>query len=297
MKLLVTLLLLLSMPALACLWSTETDIDGNSISIEDHPPEHWVNQLQNAGKWTHDATELADKVRVQPTNREYRNDYGVALAQTGHLPQALQIFRDLEAEVPGEYQTAANLGTVLELSGNNEEALEWIREAIKRNPDSHRGSEWVHVRILEAKLACAKDPNWLKTHTILGDDFGSAGRPIAAGRLRDKKEMERVTRALEYQLSERISLVSPPDVYVGDLLFGLGNLAALTKSVERGVAVLQLSEKYGTSRPEVLKTRQEYFRSILSGGPGWQWPVLIAPLAIVLVLLAWQRRRRRHSGN
>lgn len=305
-----TLLLIFSMPVLACLWSSETDIDGNAVSINDHPPEQWIDRLQNTGRWLHDATELAEKVRAQPTNREYRNDYGVALAQTGQVSEALKIFRDLEAEFPGQYQTAANLGTVLELSGNNEDALEWIREAIKRNPNSHRGTEWVHVKILEAKLASAKDPNWLKTHTILGNDFGSEGRPQVTGQLLDKEEMERVIRALEYQLSERMSLVSPPDVYVGDLLFDLGNLVVLTKSVERGVAVLQLSEKYGTSRPEVLRTRLEYFRSLSPGGTRSEpaktrglWPeavispLMLAPIAIVISLLVWQRRRRHHGGS
>jgi hypothetical protein len=52
---------------------------------------------------------------------------------------------------------AANLGTALELLGNKEEALHWIREGIRRNPQSHEGTEWLHAKILEAKIAAQKD--------------------------------------------------------------------------------------------------------------------------------------------
>lgn len=156
------------------------------------------------------------------------------------------------------------------------------------------------------------------------------GRPQLPGRLENPRETERVIRALEYQLAERISLVSPPDVYVGDLLLDLGNIMALTNSIERSVAVLQLSEKYGTSRPDVLRIRLDHLRSLLpdrglslkptpNDTPGQNteqansetpksdtkpgkitnsWPdaatppLILAPIALTFCLLLWQRRRR-----
>lgn len=32
---------------------------------------------------------------------------------------------------------------------------------------SNYGSEWLHVAILETKLAMAKDPAWLRSHSVL----------------------------------------------------------------------------------------------------------------------------------
>ena len=333
MKALLILLFLFSVPTLACLQVSETDIDGNDVTIAIEPFDQLTARRHNLQFWTERREKLAAQVKAKPDDRKVRNDYGVALARTGEVEKALQLFREMEAQSPGHYDTAANLGTVLELSGKDKEALDWIREAIKRNPKSHRGTEWVHVRILEAKLARASDPNWLRAHFIVGSDFGSQGRPVPSGQLRDKAEMKRVAADLEYQLRERLSLVSPPDVYVGDLLFQLGNMAALTRSVERGIAILELGEEYGTSRPELLRTRLEYLRSVLpdkahdnlaearraalasstpvatsspktsnstkdvtatkARNPAITQALVIAPLAIVLALLFWQRRRSR----
>ena len=45
-------------------------------------------------------------------------------------------------------------------------------ECLKRNAQSHYGTEWLHELILEAKIALAYDPTWLQTHTVLRIDFG-----------------------------------------------------------------------------------------------------------------------------
>ncbi len=65
-----------------------------------------------------------------------RNDYAVALVYLGRYDEAISLLQRLEKETPGHYATAANLGTAYELSGNNELALKWIKEGIRRNPRS-----------------------------------------------------------------------------------------------------------------------------------------------------------------
>jgi tetratricopeptide (TPR) repeat protein len=110
------------------------------------------------------------KANLQPTGKEMesdlrastnftdRSDYAVALMYLGRSQEAVGLLNQLEKERPGEYFVAGNLGTAYELSGNNEEALRWIREAIRRNPASHEGTEWLHEKILEAKIAQQKEP-------------------------------------------------------------------------------------------------------------------------------------------
>ena len=91
------------------------------------------------------------------TNFTDRSDYAVALMYLGRHQEAVTLLHQLEAERPGEYFVAGNLGTAYELTGKNEEALRWIREAIRRNPAAHEGTEWLHAKILEAKIAQQKD--------------------------------------------------------------------------------------------------------------------------------------------
>ena len=74
-----------------------------------------------------------------------------------------------EAAESGDYAVASNLGTTYELLGDNVKALEWIKKGLERNPKAHGGTEWVHVKNLEAKNgSLADDPKWLESHTVLG---------------------------------------------------------------------------------------------------------------------------------
>ena len=90
-----------------------------------------------------------------------------------------------------------------------------------RDPTEHEGSEWLHVRILDAKLALAKDPGWFAKNSVLSLDFGSGDVPVAPeilpiekGKL---KGAEDLLRQINYQLDERTKFVDAADSIVGDL--------------------------------------------------------------------------------
>jgi hypothetical protein len=138
------------------------------------------------------------------------------------------MLEDLEARHPGLAATAANLGTAYELKGRDVAALAWIREGLRRNPREHHGSEWVHVRILEAKLALKKDPHWLESNTVMGLQFGDAPTPLEPATAADHNGNEisiaDANPALDYQLIERTALVAPPDPIVADLFFTAAEL-------------------------------------------------------------------------
>jgi len=194
-----------------------------------------------AGQYAHYWSQRKDILQLRSlltpkaeASRMQMNDYAIALVHVGKISQAVELLRTLERENPGEYPTAANLGTALELQGENQEALPWI------------------LRILEAKLAMAEDPHWLISHTVLGPDFGDQPSPQLPADWAERRNLEEVIFALEYQLIERLELVRPPDPIVGDLLFALGNLQAFRTSSERAAVVLKLAQKFGTSRPERL---------------------------------------------
>jgi tetratricopeptide (TPR) repeat protein len=206
-----------------------------------------------------------------------KNDLATALAHTGEAAEAVTLLEQIETEKPGLYVTAANLGTAYELNGNDEKALEWIKKGIERNPESHEGTEWLHVRILEAKLALKSDTNWLEANSILGprtivdptdkaahpDRYdlmiiepglrigpAAAGNFAVTGNRGEKLTPEQIEKALMYQLHERLQFVKPPDAIVGDLLLELGHLLAKRPpGPGSSRAVYQLAAAYLTDSP------------------------------------------------
>lgn len=183
------------------------------------------------------------------TNFNDQSDYSVALMYLGHDKEAVELLKKLEAEKPGQYFIAANLGTAYELSGNNDEALKWIKEGIRRNPDSHMGTEWLHAKILEAKIACEKDPNYLKLHPIFGLQAETIGRQINVdGRSFSTKE---VAAAIQYQLQERLQFVKPPDPIVASLLFDYAAIEAATATLESAEQLLQMAVEFGYPSEQV----------------------------------------------
>jgi tetratricopeptide (TPR) repeat protein len=112
-----------------------------------------------------------------------RNNLAVALIHLGDVKNAIAILEELETKTPGQYVTAANLGTAYELNGENQKALDWIKQGINRKSESHYGTEWLHVKILETKLAMEKDANWLNNHSVLEMDFGNGDVPQQPNKL------------------------------------------------------------------------------------------------------------------
>jgi|GEM_PF-2745871 len=136
---------------------------------------------------------------------EEMNDYAASLIFLKRPAEAIPILVALEKKIPGLYATAANLGTAYELVGDVPNALVWIRAGVARNPQSHRGTEWLHLAILVTKRTLQTDANWLATHSVL-----DAEAPRSA---------EETVRAIEYQLNERLHFVGPSDPIICDLFY------------------------------------------------------------------------------
>ena len=167
-----------------------------------------------------------------------------------------------------KYATAANLGTAYELQGNNRGALNWTREGIRRNHDAHSGTEWLHVRILEAKIALRTDPSWLKSHSVLALDFGTAPEPrmprtFPKGNSGAALDAEQGKKAIFYQLRERLEFTTRPDPSVADLLFDLGNLLVLTDVLESAAAVYSFALEFTPVNQQAVQKRLQYVRSFL----------------------------------
>lgn len=223
------------------------------------------------------------------TNFNDRSDYSVALMYAGRSAEAVERLEQLEKEKPGEYFIAANLGTAYELSGKNAEALQWIREGIRRNPDSHQGTEWLHVRILEAKIAQQHDPDYLKQHSVLELSPQDIGQQLVFGEV--KISTSQLAMAIEYQLGERLQFVKPPDPAVASLLFDYAALEAATRTLESARGVLQMALEYGYPADKVQPLLKVYDRRILVRNiSGYAAYALIATTFLALLYLLYKRK-------
>jgi tetratricopeptide (TPR) repeat protein len=208
---------------------------------------------------------------------ENSNDLGVALVLTGKLDEAVKLFAETDRKFPGHARVAANLGTALELAGDDEKALEWIREGIKRDANEHEGSEWLHARILVAKIAVSKDPAWFENNRVLELDFGKGEVPTAPEILPIEngkvKGAEQLIHQIEYQLLERTKFVKPPDPFVGDLYASMGDLeiAGALSPLDRGnfdpADDYEQALRYGAPHGDLIRKRLAKYRADLASLP------------------------------
>lgn len=199
----------------------------------------------------------ADSIYTVTGKLEDYSDLGAMLVYNGQYLKAKKIFQEIERKSPGLYQTAANLGTTYELIGKNDSALYWIKRAIQINPDSHGGSEWIHVKILEAKIKANGNEELLWKYYILSLDFGDGEIPVNKNNI----ELNELQQHLYDQLNERMSFIDPKDPIVAQLLFDLGNVVALTRDVTSGLQIFQSAKDYGYSS-DVFEKRITYFKKL-----------------------------------
>ncbi len=266
--------LLVSPSVLACINTVGTDRSGHRFMPGWYAGDALVEHLTWTGN-THyrqfldeDSLRLAKAVRIEPDFRNH-NDLGVNLIRQGRMVEAIRLFVAIEKRFPARPETAANLGTALELLGSNEIALRWIRIGIQRNAAEHEGTEWLHARILEAKIALKHDPRYLDNRSVAGVRFdgavlpglpkayppGNDGRPVSAHAL---------NMALSYQLHERMMFVKPKDAIVANLLTDWATLNLAGGPVESAEALYPLAERYGAPRTPLVTARLAEIRRILA---------------------------------
>lgn len=263
-------------PAFACINAIGTDREGRRFEPMEYTGEELVVSLsppENRAARAYRAEREREVIAAARKSPDLRTltDLGIVLIHRGRHADAVRLFVEIERLYPGRYHTAANLGTALELLGRDATALRWIRIGMRRNRDAHEGTEWLHARILEAKLALQHDPSHLATRSVAGVAFapvalpdlptvypaGNDGRPVAPDQL---------NLAFTYQLAERLDFVKPDDPIVADLVEDWATLHLAGGSVESADALYRLALRYGAAPSPLLRKRQAKAREILAAG-------------------------------
>ncbi|HKC68615.1 MAG TPA: tetratricopeptide repeat protein [Bacteroidia bacterium] len=173
------------------------------------------------------------------------SDYSLCLMKLGKPKEALDILIELYKHYPNEYKIAANLGTAYEINGQNDSALKYIKRDMQLNPNDHEGSEWVHVKILETKLALKKDPTYLTNHTVL---------QLTPAQKKDSIVLQHIS----IQLQERVPFTPvtlAPDELMASLFVDLADISASIKSIEYARAYYQIAKKYYNSQLPFLDAK------------------------------------------
>lgn len=197
-----------------------------------------------------------DSLYQKTNDVAYLSDKGLVLILQTKYQEALNIYLDIEKRHPNRYSTASNVGTIYELMGDNEKALVWIKKAVRINPLSHHESEWIHVKILEAKI---KGEPFFTGKFLLDVDFGTDEKPTSDY---SKPELNKLDAALYYQLNERISFIKPKDKIIAVLLFEMGNVKLLKKNYNDADQLFEKAQQYGLTN-ELIKKRLAYTNSFL----------------------------------
>lgn len=263
--------LLLSSPALACINTPSTDHRGRHFFPEAYSGETLVKLMTTPRAeqyWRDSEEKVIDAARETP-DFEHLTDLGIVLIYQQKYADAIHLFVAIESLHPGRHETAANLGTALELMGRDTLALRWIRLGIQRDRREHEGTEWLHARILEAKIALENDPTYLEGRSVAGVSFDPVTIPALptrypAGNDGAPVKPHELDRALRYQLGERLQFVKPKDPIVANLLMDWATLNLAGGPVENAQALYRFAERYGAARSPLIAARQKRIREILA---------------------------------
>lgn len=272
--LLATALLLLASTAHACINEVGTDRSGRKFAQLWYVGETFTDPMRERRSREASLARAAQtiaKARKQSSFESLTN-LGVLLIYQGQYPLAIHHFLSIERRYPGHHETAANLGTALELSGQDSVALRWIRLGIRRNSDEHLRTEWLHARILEAKIAAVREPDYLQRHSIAGIRFEAKAAPalptsMPAGNDGKPVKPWELDLALSYQLRERTQFVPAPDPVVANLLSDWATLNLAGGPLENADALYGLAVDYGAPRDALMRERQAYIRKTIAQAP------------------------------
>lgn len=260
-KTLVVFFTLFAFQCLACINEYRTLLSGEIYEADGHiriPSGKTIDKERLTNELSKFEEEYGKDVKQMPI--KIASDIGVILIYLGRVEEAIEIYRDIEKKEPGLYATAANIGTSFELIGQNDSALHYIKRAISINPVSHDSSEWIHVNILERKVLAGNHQDVQLDESILGLNFGEKEAPENIHDM-NLRELE---VQLTYQLEERMTFIKPEDVIVGEILFDLGNVKALTDDVETALAVYDLAITYGFES-DLMSKRISFFKKLAFG--------------------------------
>lgn len=194
-----------------------------------------------------------DKAFETGIDHRLLSDYAWYELRVGDKKNAVKLLEKLYEKYHSEYNVLANLGTAYEVTGNNQKALELLRKAVAINPQSHHSSEWIHLKILEQKIAGTPDYKQI-IDLGAGGDFSQW---MAGTRYDKPMPPDSLMVQLAYQLHERIGFIAAPDPVVGQLILDFGDIVAMKHSRETAKEFYARAIHYDSLLTAAVKIRMD----------------------------------------
>ena len=214
------------------------------------------------------------------------SDYAWYELRVGEKQNAVKLLEKLYKKYPSEYNVLANLGTAYEVTGNNQKALELLRKAVAINPQSHHGSEWIHLKILEQKIAA--NPDYKQIIDLgAGDDFPQW---MTGKRYNKPMPPDSLMIQIAYQLNERIAFIPAPDPIVGQLILDFGDIVAMKHSRDTAKLFYDKAVMYDSVLAAAVQMRMDTTQKQMAAEPitttkksySFTWLYISAGLLILL---------------
>ena len=240
--LLFALLLMASMATLACLNEHHVSKSGKTDTYEFALRGTHFNKKHSKNELELYIRNLEARNTANPQEIfEKKNSIAVALIRLNRLKEAEEILNQLYKEQPNDYSVLANLGTLYELQGKNEQALKFIRQAMITNPESHGRSEWFHVKVLEFKLKNIPEAQ-IPASNILQIRAQKTPASWLAGQV-------------SYQLQERIPFTPAPNLAMAKILDEYAGFLADSVSISAAYLMYDIATDY--DRNNLLKIKEK----------------------------------------
>lgn len=269
--------------AYSCINEYRTKLNGD---------RNWVNVGYEFAKFKMDTLKLRKESknllkRYKETDSiELYSDYGAKLIYLKEYSKALQVYKQIEKLTPNLYTTASNLGTLYELIGKPEKAIKWIKKSVELNPNSHGGSEWIHVKILEHKL------NVGNHSSILGLNFGNDSEPKNI----NNYNLEELLNHVNHQLNERLNFIKPQNKIIGELYYDLGNIQALASYLENALISYKNAEKFGY-KSDLMEHRKSKFQRIIKYHDLPELILFLTIITIITLFIIKRVKKRKTKAN
>jgi tetratricopeptide (TPR) repeat protein len=162
---------------------------------------------------------LKEKVNLGVADFKTWSDIAANLMKIGRADSSVKILKPLFKQYPEEYNIITNLGTSYELLDELDSALKYISLGFKLNPQSHFGSEWVHVNILQGKIKEKQKPGWMKSNEILNlkNLLHNVDVP------NKRKKVSEMNSEIFYQIRTRVQYTPAPNKTMANILTTLGD--------------------------------------------------------------------------
>ncbi len=236
--------------SLACINEYRTKLDGSMQSMDRGGGIVYFRAFNHSELVSDSSFLWNGYLKKEKDSIQLLSDYAATLVYLTHYDKAKSIYFYIEEVSPNLYTTASNLGTTYELLGMPDSALYWIKKSMQLNPQSHHGSEWVHVKILEAQINGTTE----NEASILRLDFG---RNIIPENIH-QYNLQDLSWDIEHQLSERLKFVNAPNKTVGNIYFDYGNILALRTNLESALESYAEAERFGFNSKLMAQRRVKF---------------------------------------